>query len=177
MMIKKALYISTLLISLVLSNSAFADNMITVSGLVKDNSCTIDGDSTNLTVHLMENNAKQFRVLGASSPAVPFHITLSSCGSAVKAVKVGYSGIADDINPALLKLDDGVLAAAGLGIQLLNGQQEMIPLNAASNDIPWTGLIASQTHTLSFYARLIATRIPITAGHVNATTTLMLEFQ
>ena len=41
----------------------------------------------------------------------------------------------------------------------------------------WTTLTPSQANTLNFYARLMATQVPVTAGHVNATATFTLEFQ
>ncbi|EMC8872654.1 type 1 fimbrial protein, partial [Escherichia coli] len=41
----------------------------------------------------------------------------------------------------------------------------------------WTILTPSRTNTLNFYARLMTTRVPVTAGHVSATATFTLEFQ
>ncbi|MDR8230620.1 type 1 fimbrial protein, partial [Acinetobacter baumannii] len=41
----------------------------------------------------------------------------------------------------------------------------------------WTTLTPGQTNILNFYARLMATQVPVTAGHVNATATFTLEFQ
>ena len=76
-----------------------------------------------------------------------------------------------------MKLDSGASAAAGMGVQILDTQQAMLPLNAASPAIAWTTLTPGQTNTLNFYARLMATQVPVTAGHVNATATFTLEFQ
>lgn len=56
------------------------------------------------------------------------------------AVKVGFIGVADNDNTSLLKLDSGASAAAGMGVQILNGQQTMLPLNAPSTAIAWTTL-------------------------------------
>jgi len=92
-------------------------------------------------------------------------------------VKVGFVGVADSINTDLLQLDGGASAAAGMGVQILGAQQTALPLNAASSAIPWPTLTPGQTNTLNFYARLMATRVPVTAGHVNATATFTLEFQ
>ena len=92
-------------------------------------------------------------------------------------MKVGFVGIADNINTALLKLDGDASAAAGMGVQILDGQQAVLPLNATSSTIQWTTLTPGQTNTLNFYARLMATQVPVTAGHVNATATFTLEFQ
>lgn len=154
-----------------------ADSTITITGNVRDNGCAVAGESKDFIVDLMNNAAKQFNAVGATTPAVPFRIVLSPCGGAVSAVKVGFTGVADNGNTSLLKLDTGASAAAGMGVQILNGQQTTLPLNAASSTIPWTMLTPGQTNTLNFYARLMATQVPVTPGHVNATATFTLEFQ
>ncbi|MGQ7116038.1 fimbrial protein, partial [Escherichia sp. TWPC-MK] len=58
------------------------------------------------TVDLMENAAKQFNNIGATTPVVPFRILLSPCGNAVSAVKVGFTGVADSHNANLLALEN-----------------------------------------------------------------------
>jgi len=92
-------------------------------------------------------------------------------------VKVGFIGVSDNGNTRLLKLDSGTSAAAGMGIEILNGQQTTLPINAASSSIPWTTLTPGQSNSLNFYARLMATQVPVTPGHVSATATFTLEFQ
>lgn len=154
-----------------------ADSTITITGNVRDNGCAVAGESKDFTVDLMNNAAKQFNAVGVTTPAVPFRIVLSPCGGAVSAVKVGFTGVADNGNTSLLKLDTGGSAAAGMGVQILNGQQTTLLINAASSTIPWTTLTPGQTNTLNFYARLMATQVPVTPGHVNATATFTLEFQ
>lgn len=129
----------------------------------RDNGCS-GRQSTNFTVDLMENAAKQFNNIGATTPVVPFRILLSPCGNAVSAVKVGFTGVADSHNANLLALENTVSAAAGLGIQLLNEQQNQIPLNAPSSAISWTTLTPGKPNTLNFYARLMATQVPVTVG-------------
>lgn len=176
-MMRKTLYLLCAALSLVVANASAADSTITISGYVRDNACAVAGESKDFTVDLLDNAAKQFHAVGATTPLVPFRIVLSPCGSSVTAVKIGFVGIADSINTDLLKLDGGATAAAGMGVQILDAQQTMLPLNATSATIPWTTLSPGQTNTLNFYARLMATQVPVTAGHVNATATFTLEFQ
>lgn len=170
-------YLLSALVALTATCALAADSTITITGNVRDNGCAVAGESKDFTVDLMNNAAKQFNAVGATTPAVPFRIVLSPCGGAVSAVKVGFTGVADNGNTSLLKLDSGASAAAGMGVQILNGQQTTLPLNAASSTIPWTTLTPGQTNTLNFYARLMATQVPVTPGHVNATATFTLEFQ
>lgn len=176
-MMRKTLYLLSAIVALVIANASAADSTITISGYVRDNACAVAGESKDFTVDLMDNAAKQFHAVGATTPLVPFSIVLSPCGSSVTAVKVGFVGIADSSNTDLLKLDGGTSAAAGIGVQILDGQQTVLPLNAVSTAIPWTTLTPGQSNTLNFYARLMATQVPVTAGHVNATATFTLEFQ
>ena len=176
-MMKTPVYLLGALLALVVASASAADSTITISGYVRDNACAVAGESKDFTVDLMDNAAKQFSHIGATTPVVPFRIVLSPCGTSVTAVKVGFIGIADNDNTRLLKLDSGTSAAAGMGIEILNGQQTTLPLNAGSATLPWTTLTPGQTNTLNFYARLMATQLPVTPGHVNATATFTLEFQ
>ena len=164
------------LIPLAAAGSAYsADSTITISGYVRDGSCIVSGESKDFTVNLLDHAAKQFHTVGAATPLVPFSIVLSACGNAATAIKVGFVGIADSINTDLLKIDSG--GAAGLGVQILDAHQVVLPVNAASSAIPWTTLTPGQSNTLNFHARMMATQVPVTAGRVYATATFTLEFQ
>jgi minor fimbrial subunit len=116
----KPFYLLCAFLWLAVSHALAADSTITIRGYVRDNGCSVAAESTNFTVDLMENAAKQFNNIGATTPVVPFRILLSPCGNAVSAVKVGFTGVADSHNANLLALENTVSAVAGLGIQLLN---------------------------------------------------------
>lgn len=173
---RKTLYLLSALVSLAVNNASAADSTITINGYVRDNACAVAGESKDFTVDLMDNAAKQFHAVGATTPLVPFRIVLSPCGSSVTAVKVGFVGVADSINTDLLQLDGGASAAAGMGVQILTRSRRRCR-SMPHRQRSWTTLTPGQTNTLNFYARLMATRVPVTAGHVNATATFTLEFQ
>lgn len=164
------------MLSLVFVNAFAADSTITISGYVHDNACSVATESKAFTVDLMENAARKFNFVGATTPLVPFHIVLSSCGSSVTAVKVGFNGTPDSDNTDLLKIDQGASAAAGMAVQILNSQQSMLPINVPASSIAWTTLKPGQANILDFYARLITTRVPVSAGHIAASATFTLEF-
>lgn len=174
---KKPLNLLSAGLILVCTNAFAVDSTITISGYVRDSACAVATESKEFTVDLMDNTAKQFNAVGATTQLVPFSIVLSPCGSSVTAVKVGFNGSQDSENNALLKIDGGTSAAAGMAVQILNSQQVMLPINAPSSSIDWTTLTPGQSNTLRFYARLMATRVPVIAGHVFATATFTLEFQ
>lgn len=173
----KRLYLVGAAFSLISASTFAGDSTITISGYVRDNACAVASESKDFTVYLLDNTAKQFSNVGATTPVVPFRIVLSPCGSSATAVKISFIGIADNDNPHLLKLNSGTSAAAGMGVQILNGQQTELPLNEGSAAIPWTTLTPGQTNTLNFYACLMATQFPVKPGHANATATFTLEFQ
>ncbi|HFT1963321.1 TPA: fimbrial protein [Enterobacter ludwigii] len=176
-MIKKPLSLFGAALTLVCINAFAADSTLTIRGNVRDNACAVAAESKEFTVNLMDNATKQFNAVGATTPLIPFRIVLSPCGSSVTAVKVGFNGSQDSDNNDLLKIDGGASSAAGMAVQILNGQQTMLPVNAPSSSIVWTPLTPGQTNTLGFYARLMATRVPVIPGHVYATATFTLEFQ
>ncbi|MCQ8359777.1 type 1 fimbrial protein [Klebsiella pneumoniae] len=162
---------------LICANAFAADSTISISGYVRDNACAVAIESKEFTVDLMNNAVKQFSAVGSVTPALPFRIVLSPCGSSATAVKVGFTGTPDSNNDKLLKIDSDAFAASGMAVQILDNQQTMLPINAAASSIAWTNLTPGQTNILGFYARLMATRVPVTAGHVYATATFTLEFQ
>lgn len=176
-MIKNTLPLLATALWLTAVQATAADSTITISGYVRDNACAVAAESKDFTVDLMDNAAKQFSTVGATSPDVPFRIVLSPCGSFATAVKVGFIGVTDGDNVSLLKLDSNAAAATGVGIQIRDAQQNPLPINADSSTLPWTTLTPSQSNTLNFTARLMASRLPVTAGHVGATATFTLEFQ
>ncbi|NWC93108.1 MULTISPECIES: fimbrial protein [unclassified Pseudomonas] len=165
------------LISCLVSNAYAADTVITIKGYLKDNTCSVSVDSRDFTVDLMNNATKQLSRVGATTVPAPFKIVFDKCGGSTTAVKVTYGGVSDNDNDALLKLDSGVNAASGMGIQILDSNKNSIPLKSGMQSLSWTNLIAGQSNTLGFYACLMATRSPVTAGVVNATADFTLEFQ
>jgi minor fimbrial subunit len=153
------------------------DSTITITGYLKDNACSVSVDSRNFTVDLMSNAAKQLYRVGAVTPDIPFNIIFDKCGGSATAVRVGYVGASDSENITLLKIDTGGNAASGMGIQILDNDKTPVPLNAAQDSLKWMTLTPGQSNTLSFYARLMATRAPVAAGVVTATANFTLEFQ
>ncbi|HHP7837643.1 TPA: fimbrial protein [Serratia marcescens] len=165
------------LLPLVAGYAHAADSTITITGYLKDNACSVSVDSQDFTVDLLSNVAKQFDWVGGVTPSIPFKIVFDKCGSSATAVRVGYVGTSDSDNTTLLKIDAGTNAASGIGVQILDRDKTPIPLNAAQDSLKWMTLTAGQSNTLGFYARLMATRAPVTAGTVTATANFTLEFQ
>lgn len=153
------------------------DSTISITGHVHDNACAVSTTSKNFTVELLTHAAKQFHAVGATSVLIPFDIVLSPCGSSVTAVKVGFTGTADSRNTSLLALNASGSSASGIGVEILDGNQQALPVNASFSGIAWVPLTGKQTNVLNFYARMKATQFPVTSGQVSADATFTLEFQ
>ncbi|RQN07354.1 fimbrial protein [Pantoea ananatis] len=154
-----------------------ADSTINITGYVRDNMCRVDTGSQNFIVDLMNSATKQLFRIGAYTPSIPFNIILSPCGAYAVGVKIGFTGTADTNNSSLLKLDGVAGSAAGMGIQILDSTGNQLAINAPVANLSWVQLNPGQSNTIQFYARLMATRYPVTAGTVSATATFILEFQ
>ncbi len=174
---RKPFYILCLLSLFTARITLAADSTITINGNVKDNACSVSSGSQDFVVDLMSNSAKQLYQIGATTPMVPFNIVFDKCGGSAIAVKVGFTGVADGDNTTLLNIDGGGGAAEGMGIQILDNNRNAIALNAGTSALDWSTLTGGQSNTLYFYARLMATRSPVTAGLVRATANFTLEFQ
>ncbi|MDC3753820.1 type 1 fimbria minor subunit FimF, partial [Escherichia coli] len=64
----KPFYLLCAFLWLAVSHALAADSTITIRGYVRDNGCSVAAESTNFTVDLMENAAKQFNNIGATTP-------------------------------------------------------------------------------------------------------------
>lgn len=176
----KTHYFALCLLPLVLYTAlaGAVDSTITITGYMRDNMCRVDASSQNMTVDLQASSSTQLYQVGeVSAYPAAFSILLSPCGSYATGVKVGFTGTADNDNTTLLQIDGGSGAAAGMGLQILDGNKNAIPLNQPSASQSFTPLVGGQPNRLNYYARLMATRKPVTAGTVNATATFTLEFE
>lgn len=170
--------LALLALSLLSGRSYAAGSVINITGTVRDNTCVVSAASRDMTVNLQSYSSKTFTTVGAASGMVPFTLTFSSCGSAASAVKVGFTGVADTTNSILLKIDGGNSTdAQGIGVEILDKDQTVLPLNQSADDMTWHTLTAGQQNSLNFYARMVSTTSPVTAGLVNASATITLEFE
>lgn len=161
---------------LLCAESYAADSTVTVTGYLRDNTCTVSGSSQDFTVDMHSTNSQQFSSEGATTPSVPFHITLNGCGKETSSVRVGFSGVADEDLNLLLKLDSGPSMASGVGIQILNENRELLPINEPLSQLSWTKLSGGSDNVLTFYARLMSVNSTVKAGRVSATATFTLEY-
>jgi len=174
---KSILAILGLMVATVITPAQAEENQIKISGTVVDNTCQVDTASQNMTVDLQTHATKQFFKLGSTSEMVPFSLVLVDCGSAATGVKVGFNGNTVATDPTLLINESASNAATGIGVQILNADREIITVNQDLSSTDWTTIQGGTTNTLNFYARMVATVYPVTAGLIRASATMILEFE
>lgn len=150
---------------------------ISIRGYIIDNTCVVSAGSVNIPVDLKKNNAKDFFRVGYTAPSQSFSIILSPCGKHVTGVKVMFTGVGDDNNAQLLKLDSGTGMAAGLGIQLLDKLQQPLAINTGFSSLSAIDLVPGVPNTLTYHARLMSTQYPVSPGIISSTATFTLEYQ
>ena len=67
--------------------------------------------------------------------------------------------------------------AQGIGVEILDSDQTTIPVNQSETSQSWHSLTGGQANSLNFYARMVSTLAPVTAGVVTASATITLEFE
>lgn len=170
--------IKTVTFSCMLAGSMFvtchvcaAGSVVNITGNVQDNTCDVDINSRNFDVSLGIYDSRQFTAAGDTTPASVFHVGLTSCGSAVSAVKLTFTGTPDNQEAGLIQINS-VNGARGVGIQLLDKDKHELKIN-----VPTTIALMPGTQTIAFYARLKATYLPVKAGNVDAVVNFVLDYQ
>lgn len=149
---------------------------ISVVGNVKERTCNITAGSDNYTVDLLDNASSLFRVVGDSSPQIPFSIILKDCSASVTEVKIGFAGKSDQFNTNLIKLDGIPSSASGIGVEIFDNSHRAIAINTASSRLNPVNITRGGV-SIKYYGRMVATKLPVTPGKVNATAIYTLEFE
>lgn len=151
------------------------DTLVQVNARVTGNTCTVETNSENITVKLGDIATKDFTSTVMSqqrTPVIPFSIKLVDCQPEASAVKISFNGTGDLSDNTLLAINDN--GAKGVAISIMDKNRTSISVNDKSQSYP---LLPNQDNTLQFYARYVATQVPVGAGQANATTTFLLEYQ
>ena len=154
-------------------NAKSYDVLVSVTGNLIGNTCTVAADSLTQNVPLGTVGLKQFTTAaGVSQVKTPFTLTLEACGPLFSGVKIRFSGTPDADNPQLIKTADG--GAKGVGVELLDINNTSVSLDKPTDTYGTTG--DKDVH-MTFYARLAATGAPLSAGDVSAVATWTTEYQ
>lgn len=162
---KILLPVSLMSFFLLTANAMAADGTINFTGTITDSACKIDTTSSTQTVNLGTVSSTAFGSVGATASPTKFSIVLSSCPASAKTASVKFDGASDMANSDLLALGSGS-TASGVGIGIYESDSTTrIPLATASTAY---NLSATETNTLNFIAKYVATAVTVKAGTANS---------
>lgn len=171
---KKLAISAAIITSAVLSSAAFADDgQIKFVGKITDEACTVTNNVTNpLTVTL--GNVARTAFTGAGSTAAPtkFTIALTDCPDTVNSATVKFDGTSDATENTILALTQESGVATGVGIQLADVNNHVIPLYTSSESYP----LSTGDNNLDFVARYYATSATVTSGPANSTSNFSITY-
>lgn len=151
------------------------DTLVKVNAKVMGNTCTVETNSKSINVKLGDIATKDFTstsITQQRTPVIPFSIKLIDCQPEASGVKVSFNGTGDLSDNTLLAINSE--GAKGVAIALMDKSGTAMAINQQSQSYP---LLPNQDNTLHFYARYVATHLPVNAGQANATATFLLEYQ
>lgn len=157
----------------VANNALAADGTIDFTGEIIDNACELAAGSDALKVNLGKVSKTALPSAGVTAAATKFTIKLINCPATVSTASVkfdaeSYSG---DDTVIALKQESGV--ATGVGIQITDDANTVVPLFTASKAYP---LKEGVENNLDFRARYIAKTDSVTAGLANANATFTINY-
>lgn len=174
---KKNLIVTTLAVAAVLSSaSAFAaDGQVNFTGEIIEQGCKVVNAPDNpLTVNLGKVAKTAFTGAGSTAAATRFTLQLTNCPETVKSASVKFDGTAENGDTSVLALTRVEGMATGVGIQLSDNTNTVLPLYTASRE--YTLKPGSDDNNLDFIARYIATSETVTPGPANSTASFTINY-
>ncbi|MGZ0719073.1 fimbrial protein [Pseudomonas palleroniana] len=157
-------------------NATAYDLLLGVEGVIADNGCVVSADSQNMTVTMGNVALKQFYADDVAFGQRQFVIRLERCSALASGVKVTFEGAANVDNAELLQLTQESNVATGLAIEILDNNNERIPINIKMSAPLEINVAAGASKDLMFYAQYRSVGV-VSAGSANSTANFILEYQ
>jgi major type 1 subunit fimbrin (pilin) len=172
---KKNIIAATLAAAALTSVSAFAaDGQVNFKGEIIDSACTVvNSVASPLDVQLGKVTKSAFTQAGDKTAATKFTLQLTGCPDTVSSATVKFDGTSVNGDNSILALTQGAGVATGVGIQLSDDSNTVLPLFAASKAY---SLKSTGTNSLDFVARYISTAADVTPGLANATANFSINY-
>ena len=161
-------------IALSASNAFAAEGQVNFKGEIIDSACTVaNTPAAPLDVTLGSVMKSAFSVKGDTASPTKFTLKLTNCPASVTKAAVKFDGTAVNGDSSVLALTQESGVATGVGIQLTDSSNAVLPLHTASASYPLT---ASGENSLDFVARYISTAAAVTAGPANAVANFSINY-
>jgi major type 1 subunit fimbrin (pilin) len=173
---KKNIIAATLAAVALTSVSAFAaDGQVKFTGEITDAACKVANTvASPLDVQLGKVAKSSFTQAGDKSAATKFTLQLSDCPDTVSTATVKFDGTSVNGDNSILALTQGAGVATGVGIQLSDDSNTVLPLFTESKS--YSLQAGSVTNNLDFVARYISTAAAVTPGPANATANFSINY-
>lgn len=156
-----------------INNALAADGTIDFTGEITDQACELAAGSDALKVNLGKVSKTALPSAGSTAAATKFTIKLINCPATVTTASVKFdadSYLGDD---TVIKLKEEAGVATGVGIQITDDVNTIVPLFTASKNYP---LQQNVENNLDFRARYIAKSDTVTTGPANGTATFTINY-
>ncbi|MEX2952256.1 fimbrial protein [Serratia fonticola] len=173
---KKNLIAVAVLASSAFGISAFAaDGQVNFTGEIIDAGCTVVNTPANpLEVKLGKVARTSFHQAGDTAAATGFTLQLTNCPVTVGTATVKFDGTSVVGDNSVLALTQGAGVASGVGIQLSDDANTVLPLFTPSKAYALQS--GSAVNNLDFVARYISTADDVTAGQANSMASFTINY-
>ncbi|CNI11759.1 putative mannose-resistant/Proteus-like fimbrial protein [Yersinia aldovae] len=158
--------------------SAFAeggDGKVNFKGEIIDSACNVvNSVSSPLDVTLGKVSKTAFNGAGSTSAPTKFTLQLKDCPESVTGATVKFDGTPVATDNSLLALTTEAGVATGVGIQLSDNSDKVLPLFTSSASYPLTS--GTAVNNLDFVARYVATSETITPGPANSVANFTVNY-
>lgn len=179
-MMKKLTQATTLMLLLTAGAAQAASDtaVVTITGRVLANTCTIDSGSATQTVTLPDIADRDIRGKGTTGGATDVVIVLKNCGASASGVVVSASGNPDtDDTTAFTNAvaqDDGGATGVGVYFFQTDGTTKFLPGGTVTQT---STLTPSVDNTLTYKASYVGTSDAVTAGTFSTVVNMTFDYQ
>lgn len=162
-------------LSVLSAASAFAaDGQVNFKGEIIDSACTVaNTPAAPLDVTLGQVPKSSFAATGDTAAPTKFTLKLTNCPATVTKASVKFDGTAANGDNSVLALTQETGVATGVGVQITDSSDKVLPLYTASASYP---LVETAENSLDFVARYISTASTVTAGPANAVASFTVNY-
>ncbi|WP_025154719.1 fimbrial protein [Morganella morganii] len=173
---KKTLLASLLTsVTFICSYANAADGQIKFSGSVIDNACDVTNNLANpLNVNMGKISKSVFNnATGVTASSSTFSLVLKNCPNTVSGAQIKFDGTSASGDNNVLSLTQETGVAKGIGIQLTDDTNTVIPLYSASKNYE---LKPNKENELNFIARYISISDDVEPGAANAVANFTINY-
>lgn len=133
--------------------------------------------TSNVLVDLRSHKNTEFSGIGTTTAPTSFQIGLNHCPAGLNRIQYRVDAVTAvaDANRSVVSLD-AASGARGVGVQLLDGQGNVLPLGSNLTLAGYNPAVGG-SYAIALQARYYQTAAPVTAGSANTSVTFTLTYQ